>query len=85
MRSAEEIRGRISQAESQYQEFKDWNEKCQIKYQREKKIWGSDTDRSEMEYTLYLMNDCHKEIQILKWTLGESEPHNLSVQNQSPI
>jgi len=65
-----QIKQRLHSAEEQLKELKAWHEKAYAKYQEERRTWGKDADRGEMDYASDLSSECQKEIDILKWVLN---------------
>ena len=70
MKTKLQIRKRLDSAELQLKELKAWHDKAYAKYQEERRTWGKDADRGEMDYASDLTSECEKEISILKWVLN---------------
>lgn len=69
MKKVTQIIQRLNNAEEQLKELKAWHEKAYAKYQEERRSWGKDADRGEMDHASDLSSECQKEIDILRWVL----------------
>jgi hypothetical protein len=71
MKSKEEIEARLSDCQAKYENLKEWREKVHQKYLDNKKLWESEADKGEYDFTWHLINETVKEIKILEWVLKD--------------
>lgn len=71
MKTKEEIEIRIEECTLQLEHLNEWHEKAYEKYKEERKRWGKDTDRGEMDHISDLQSELIQEIKLLRWVLGE--------------
>jgi hypothetical protein len=72
MKTQEEIQQRLDDALLQSEDLKEWHDKAYQKYQDDRKWWGKDADRGEMDYVSDLQSGLYSEIKLLKWVLNEN-------------
>ena len=70
MKSKEEIETRLAEIQAQYNQLTEWHDKAYQKYTDDRRWWGRDADRGEVDYTTDLLSECYNEIKILKWVLN---------------
>lgn len=74
MRNEDEIRQRLDQVKQDLEAAKVWHDKAYANYQEERKNWGKDADRGEMDAASDVATDCVNEIRLLEWVLADVKP-----------
>lgn len=74
MRNEDEIRQRLKQIKQDLEEAKAWHDKAYANYQEERKHWGKDADRGEMDAASDAATNCANEIRLLEWVLADVKP-----------
>jgi hypothetical protein len=73
MKTQEEIQQRLEDALIEYEQLTEWHDKAYAKYQDDRKWWGKDADRGEMDHVSDLQSGLYSEIKLLKWVLDENK------------
>ena len=69
MKTEDQIRARLIDDRIQMKELMEWHERAYQTYLQDRKIWGRDAERGEMEHVSDLMTALNHEIMALEWTL----------------
>lgn len=71
MRTIEEIELRLTEAESQLENFKEWVDKATVTYQKDRQFWGKEADDGELLTAQDAYRDARAEVKLLKWVLNK--------------
>ena len=70
MKTKEDIQDRIADCFAELQQLNEWHVKAYKKYEEDRKLWGEEADRGEMDHVSDLQTELHKEIAVLNWVLN---------------
>jgi hypothetical protein len=74
MRNENEIRERLESVKKDLAYANEWHDKAYANYQEERKNWGKDADRGEMDAASDAATNCANEIRLLEWVLADAKP-----------
>ena len=74
MRKESEIRERLEQVKKDFEHANAWHDHAYKKYIEERKDWGKDADRGEMDAASDAATNCANEIRLLEWVLADTKP-----------
>jgi hypothetical protein len=75
MRKESEIKERLEQVKKDLEHANEWHHQAYIKYiEEERKNWGKDADRGEMDAASDAATNCANEIRLLEWVLADVKP-----------
>ena len=82
MKAEEQIKARLIDSRMQMAELIQWHEKAYQKYLQDRKIWGRDAERGEMEHVSDLMTALNHEIKAIEWVL-DIEKHSKEITKET--
>ena len=82
MKTQDQIRTRLIDNRIEMKELMEWHERAYQTYLHDRKIWGKDAERGEMDHVSQLMTALNHEIMALEWTL-DIEKHSKEFSKES--
>lgn len=74
MRKESEIRERLESVKKDLADANAWYDKAYANYKEERKNWGKDADRGEMDAASDAATNCANEMRLLEWVLDDIKP-----------